>query len=246
MLVQCQTANDETIKHKGFTQMAWVSLNMKSGNVKVGPIPVSTSEAATCPAECPLKGTDCYARFGPLGMHWQKVKEGGRGDNWTEFCHRVEKFAPGQVWRHNQAGDLPQRDDGRIDRQKTRQLGEAAKHTKGWTYTHYNPLDSHNRECIAELNASGGMVVNLSADNMAEADEFSKLGIGPVVVILPKDCETRGNMTPGGVPIVVCPAQTTDEMTCAKCQLCAIRDRKSIVGFLAHGAASVRLSNSLN
>jgi hypothetical protein len=224
----------------------WVSLNMQSDNIKVGRIPVSTTEKKSCPIECTLKDTDCYARFGPLGMHWKKVGPGGRGDNWTAFCHRVARFEPGQVWRHNQAGDLPQRADGKIDKRKVRQLSKAAKHTKGWTYTHYTPLDSHNRECISEMNAAGGLVVNLSANSMAEADEFSKLGIGPVVVILPKDCETRGNMTPGGVPIVVCPAQTQEHMTCAMCKLCGVRDRKSIVGFLAHGAASVRLSNSLN
>jgi hypothetical protein len=223
----------------------WVSLTMKSDNLKVGKIPVSTTEKKSCPAECPLKGTDCYARFGPLGMHWKKVGEGGRGDNWTAFCHRVRRFDRGQVWRHNQAGDLPQRKDGKIDKRKTRQLASAAKHTRGWTYTHYNPVDSHNRSAIAELNQSGGLTVNLSADSLAEADEFSKLGIGPVVVILPQNCETRGNMTPEGRPIVVCPAQTTESMTCAQCKLCGIRDRKSIVGFLAHGAARVRLSNSL-
>ena len=223
----------------------WVSLNMKSANVKVGPIPVSTTEEGSCPIECPLKGTDCYARFGPLGMHWRKIGEGGRGDNWDSFCERVKTFRKGQLWRHNQAGDLPQDDDGRIDREKTAKLSEAAKKTKGWTYTHYDPMISQNRDAIASMNESGGMVVNLSADNMAEADQYVQLAIGPVVVILPQDAPTRGNKTPLGVPIVVCPAQTQETMTCDQCKLCAVRDRKSIVGFLAHGTAKKRLSQKL-
>lgn len=222
----------------------WVSLNPVSGNRKVGPIPVSTTEEGSCPNECPLKGTDCYARFGPLGMHWRKVGE-GRGDNWDSFCKRVERFRKGQLWRHNQAGDLPQDENGRIDSVKTEELGRAAAHTNGWTYTHYDPTDSHNREAIASLNKTGGLVVNLSADTMAEADQYVQLGIAPVVVILPQDAPTRGNKTPSGCPIVVCPAQTQETMTCDQCRLCQVRDRKSIVGFLAHGTAKKRLSAKL-
>lgn len=222
----------------------WVSLNPVSGNRKVGPIPVSTTEEGSCPNECPLKGTDCYARFGPLGMHWRKIGE-GRGDNWTAFCGRVRKFRKGQLWRHNQAGDLPKDENGKIDREKTEKLAEAAKHTEGWTYTHYDPTDSHNREAIASMNKAGGLVVNLSADTMAEADQYVQLGIAPVVVILPQDAPTRGNTTPLGVPIVVCPAQTQETMTCDQCRLCQVRDRKSIVGFLAHGTAKKRLSAKL-
>jgi len=223
----------------------WVSLNMQSDNIKVGKIPVSTTEKKSCPIECPLNDTDCYARFGPLGMHWRKIGEGGRGDNWDSFCKRVERFPKGQLWRHNQAGDFPQDENGKIDAEKTAALGRASAHTRGWTYTHYNPLDSHNREAIASLNSTGGLTVNLSADNMAEADEYSKLGIGPVVVILPQDAPTRGNKTPLGLPIVVCPAQTQESMTCDQCKLCQVRDRKSIVGFLAHGTAKKRLSHKL-
>jgi hypothetical protein len=223
----------------------WVSLNIKSGNRKVGPIPVSTTEEASCPNECPLKGTDCYARFGPLGMHWRKIMEGGRGDNWTAFCNRVKSFAVGQLWRHNQAGDLPQNSKGTIHKSKLNQLMRACRHTLGWTYTHYDPTIAHNREAIEKANKSDGMTINLSADTLTQADEYATMGIGPVTVVLSKDAPYRGNKTPGGLPIVVCPAQTQDEMSCDQCKLCAVKDRKSIVGFLAHGTASKRLSSKL-
>lgn len=223
----------------------FVSLTAKSGNRKVGPIPVSTTEENSCPTECPLKGTDCYARFGPLGMHWRKIGEGGRGDNWTPFCKRVKRFIFGQLWRHNQAGDLPQNSNGTINRRKAMQLARAAAHTKGWTYTHYDPTKRHNANVIRDMNKLGGLVVNLSADSLTEADEYAKMNIAPVTVVLPKDAPARGNKTPNGLPIVVCPAQTQDEMSCDQCKLCQVRDRKSIVGFLAHGTASKRLSQRL-
>lgn len=223
----------------------WVTLNMRSKNRKVGEIPVSTTEKDSCPVECPLKDTDCYARFGPLGMHWSKIGEGKRGSNWTAFCKRIGQFVAGQLWRHNQAGDLPQTKKGLINKFKSLQLARAAKHTLGWTYTHYNPLNSHNQGVIREMNKIGGLVVNLSADSLAEADQYAALNIGPVVVTLPKDNPIRGNKTPNGLTIVICPAQTQETMTCEQCRLCQVRDRKSVVGFLAHGIAQNRLSLKL-
>lgn len=222
----------------------WVSLTAISSNRKVGPIPVSTTEESSCPSECPLNGTDCYARFGPLKMHWSKVKEGGRGDNWEAFCKRMKRFARGTLFRHNQAGDLPKNVTGTIDRPKLDMLVAAVRHLRGWTYTHYSPKNQENADAIKAAN-DNGFVVNLSADSLTQADEYANLKIAPVCVILPKDANFRGNKTPNGLPIVVCPAQTQEEMSCDKCKLCTVRDRKSIVGFLAHGTASKRLSAKL-
>ena len=223
----------------------WIHLTPKSGNTKVGPIPVTTTEEKSCPPECSLKGNDCYARFGPLGIHWKQVSKRSREDNWTNFCNRVRKFAAYQLWRHNQAGDLPQRQDGRLHKSKCMQLSRAAKHTRGWTYTHYDPTNTHNAEVISAMNSVNGLTVNLSADNVRMADKYYKLGIGPVTTVLPQDAPHRGNKTPNGLPIVVCPAQTQDDISCAQCKLCQIKNRKTIVGFLAHGIAKNRLSKKV-
>lgn len=229
-----------------------VTLNLKSANRKVGPIPVSTTEEDSCPSSCPLRGTNCYARFGPLGMHWRKIGIGGRGLQWSLFCCAVAKFVADTLWRHNQAGDLPKcetlSDDNvdRIDADKCTELSDASAHTRGWTYTHYDPTDDHNRKVIADMNSRQGMTVNLSADSLEQADQYFGLDIGPVCVILPRDAETKGNKTPNGLPIVTCPAQTNEDMSCKQCKLCQVRNRKSIVGFLAHGTASKRLSEKLD
>lgn len=230
----------------------WVHLTTKSGNRKVGPIPVSTTESASCPKECAhLTGNTCYAKFGPLGMHWNQVDRKTRGDNWTPFCNRVRRFPSRQLWRHDQAGDLPKRIKSatiydELNKSKCIQLAKAASHTKGWTYTHYDMRSEHNRSVVAEMNKIGGLTVNLSANTLMQADELYQLGIAPVVCELPSSSPLMGNKTPGGLPIVVCPAQTQDEMTCEKCKLCQVVNRKSIVGFLAHGVAMKRLNSRLN
>ncbi len=141
---------------------------------------------------------------------------------------------------------MPQNANGTMNRSKALQLAKAAKHTKGWTYTHYNPENSHNRETISAMNKIGGLVVNLSADSLEEADRYSKLGIGPVVVTVPENTPNNGNKTPNGLTLVICPAQTQESMTCEQCKLCQIRDRKSIVAFKAHGTAKKRLSSKLS
>ena len=225
--------------------MTWVHLTNISGNRKVGPIKVTTSEKSSCPSECGIKA-ECYAGGGPLAIHWNKVGEGQRGDNWDGFVNRVKRFRKNELWRHNQAGDLPPNADGKLDADKCESLADAASHTDGWTYTHYNPMDKHNFEVIQKMNSVGGLVVNLSADTMEQADTYSRLGIAPVTVVLPEDAPNMGNKTPEGLPIVVCPAQTQEDMSCNICELCQKRDRKSIVGFKAHGSRRKKLTAKLN
>jgi len=230
--------------------MTWVHLTQRSKNSKVGPIKVTTTERKSCPKECGIID-ECYASTGfHMNMHWKKVSKHERGDNWTGFTRRVKRFEFDEVWRHNQAGDLPKKRQStvkvdRLDDKKCKSLAVAAKHTKGWTYTHYDPTDKHNAGVIKGMNKIGGLVVNLSADTLDKADEYYNLGIAPVTVPLPSDAPHQGNVTPNGLPIVVCPAQTTKGIQCATCKLCQVRDRKSIVGFLAHGVKAKQLTEKL-
>lgn len=57
----------------------------KSRNAKTGDIPVTTSDAKTCPDACPLKASGaCYAKHGPLGMYWKKINAGQYANNLSE------------------------------------------------------------------------------------------------------------------------------------------------------------------
>src|SRR5215470_15282572 len=88
--------------------MATFHLAPRSRNVKTGPIPVSTTSADTCPNACPLKAGGCYAVANfHLRQHWNKVTNGTRGDDYDAFLGKIAALPDGQLWRHNQAGDLP-------------------------------------------------------------------------------------------------------------------------------------------
>jgi len=207
-------------------------LALKSRNAKVGPIPVSTTSADTCPDNCGLKTKGCYAKGGPLAMHWAKVDKGERGTDWQTFCGAIADLPSGQLWRHNQAGDLP----GTGNRINTAELSALviANHGKrGFTYTH-KPMTKTNAGAVKNANKAG-FTVNLSADTVAQADTLAALDIAPVVVVLPIDAK-RETKTPQGRTIATCPA-TYMNTNCKDCGLCARQDRKVIVGLPAHGVS---------
>jgi len=207
-------------------------LNRKSQNRKTGKIPVSTSSAKTCPNNCPFKDNGCYANGFPLKGRWQEVTEGRRGTNLDKFCHEIAALPDGQLWRHNQAGDLPG-DGGKIDSGGLAQIVKANKNKRGFTFSHYDVTNKANANAIARANKNG-FTINLSANNVEHADELAALNIGPVATVLPLDFEGPTAKTPQGRRIAQCPA-TFKDTTCEDCQLCQRVNRSVIVGFPAHG-----------
>ena len=216
-----------------------VHLTLKSDNVKTGPIPVSTTSARTCPAACPLAKGGCYATGGPLALHWRKITEGERGTDWSTFVESISQLPQRQLWRHNQAGDLPGEGDS-IDIVALLQLVRANRGRRGFTYTH-KPPTPENLDAIELANARG-FTVNLSANNLEHADALASASVAPVVVVLPAE-QTTNVRTPEGRLVVVCPAtKEGSSITCASCGLCSRSNRPTIVGFPAHGASKRKAS----
>lgn len=222
-----------------------VQFTRVSGNRKTGLIPVTTSASVTCPAACPFRHDNaggCYAAGGPLALLWRKVDAGLAGLSWDEFLQEVRRLPKGQLWRHNQAGDLPGDGDA-IDVAAFGELILANKGRNGFTYTHKPVTGDYrltNGGMIATANREG-FTVNLSANDLVHADELASLDIGPVAVVLPAE-QTAATRTPAGRPVAICPAVLSDEVSCASCGLCANAKRKAIIGFPAHGASKRKAS----
>ena len=118
-----------------------------------------------------------------------------------------------------------------------------ARGKRGFTFTHKPVVRSglvdektiqRNRDLIKHAN-DNGFVINLSADNLDQADRYKRLGVGPVTVVLPMNASSKAFKTKEGHTVIVCPAERTG-IQCVDCKLCAIPTRKCIVGFRAHGA----------
>lgn len=203
---------------------------LKTENRKLGPMPASFSPKSTCPSTCPMKDKGCYAKSGPMSIHWRLVSEGQRGTPWKEFLGRLQEIPKGTVWRFAEAGDLPG-SDTEIDIRKMREFVSAAKGSRPYTYTHKPPTPENIK--AVKYAVKNGFTVSLSAEGLEMADRYMKYGV-PVVTVVPLGTPERF-VTPEGHRGVVCPAQTK-HLTCSQCKLCA-QPKHPIVGFLPHGSA---------
>lgn len=222
-----------------------VHLTRVSGNVKTGPIPVSTSDESTCPKSCAYY-FECYAKSGNTAIHWKRVNEGARGVPWVDFCDEISRLPRRQLWRHNQAGDLP--GDGiNIDEAAMRMLINANKGKRGFTYTHY-PLTQHNVKML-RLAKRGGFTVNVSCDSLMHSDSVGTAFDLPRVVVLPSTESRKSFRRPNGDKVLICPATYRDDIQCINCGICyePSADR-AVIGFPAHGTRhrviNLKLENS--
>ena len=208
-----------------------IAFTKKSSNKKVGPIPVTTSSKATCPASCPMLENGCYASAGfHTNLHWDYVTRGERGTDVATFADTIRKLKPGQLWRHNVAGDLQGADDT-IDGPALWDIVAANTGRRGFSYTHY-PIDKGENLALIEGANRAGFTLNISANGPDEAIEIAERTTAPVVTIVPSDFWKLGDKVGD---IVRCPAETRDEVTCATCKLCAVAERTVVVGFTVHG-----------
>lgn len=198
-----------------------------SSNSKTGPIPVTYSERGTCPPSCPHYRSDCYAEDYYTSMAWNKVPI--RGSDLSEVCESIKNLPEGQLWRMNVAGDLPGQGES-VDAYALGQIVKANIGKRGFTYTHKKSLQAIE---WARHATEWGFTVNLSADDAGELDQLADCGL-PMTCIVPMDTPERSE-SPNGLPIVICPAQTRENVTCATCGLCQRADRRIVVGFRAHG-----------
>jgi len=165
-----------------------------SQNAKTGPIPVSIVERASCWAGCALYENGCYAETGALGLHWDRVSRGMAGGPWSEFCTKVAALRPGRLWCHAQAGDLPGT-GAKIDGALLDELVAANTGKNTIAFTHKPVLGDdtvavESRRLIA-AGVNAGFTVNLSANNLSNADSLAELGIAPVVTVLARDYARR-------------------------------------------------------
>jgi hypothetical protein len=159
-----------------------------------------------------------------------------RGGTLLELVEHIKDLPRGQLWRHNQAGDLPPARPGVIDANAVYQIALANVGRHGFTYTHYPPTP-HNLLVIKTANKLG-FTINLSAESLGEADAYAALGV-PVVTVLPMDTD-QPVTTPDGNLVIVCPA-VTGNTDCLNCGICQNRYREAIVGFPAHGSGALRV-----
>jgi len=218
-----------------------VHITPKSSNSKTGPIPVTTTERKSCPPTCSWYDAGCYASYGPLRLHWNKVSSGERGVPWPDFIKWVKELPDGTLWRHNQAGDLPG-SGTKISKAALHQLAMAASHTNGFTYTH---KDYKTYADVLRMAISKGFIINTSCDTLEDGVVSYKTYGLPTTVMIPPKYQGQTTFKYKGVKIAQCIAEYKDT-NCKDCMLCAKADRKVIVGFTPHGTGAKKVNDSLS
>jgi ferredoxin len=166
-------------------------------------------------------------------MHWDKISNGQRGMDWSDFCDEISRLPRKQLWRHNQAGDLPG-DGVLIDQPALEELVQANRGKCGFTYTHY-PLVPENIRAIEAANEAG-FVINVSCDSLTASDAVAKITSAPQAVVVPSTFAEHSLYTDAGRHVVVCPATYRKDMDCARCGICADRSpNRAVIAFPAHG-----------
>jgi hypothetical protein len=209
----------------------------QSGNSKTGPIPVTYRTDATCPTTCPLlptNGGGCYAsgRLFALARKWTD-------DITFEEAVAVLNRAPrnATLLRDRVVGDLVTA-DGEFDWQYIETITAAAQAVglKPFGYTHaWRLLTAADVQRIKAL----GYALNASCETEQDVLDATALGLPTV---LAGDSWTDGQMI-GERRVVTC-LETTRNLNCAACGLCAT-DRAAVVRFPVHGSARGRARNTL-
>ncbi len=225
-------------------------ITRRTENQFTGPMLVTTSPRFTCPSICafkksgngPLAGL-CYAEHGALGgFVWtlldrtpvgHRMMNGIRVCGFDELLFAVRSLKPGELWRHNIAGDLTSNNQSTIDCAALKAIVDANKGRRGFTFTHYDVLTNPANAQAVENANKNGFVINLSANSLVHADALADLQIAPVTVILPANTK-ENTTTPKGRTVVIC-TNTSHGATCAECGLCSRASRSTIVGFPASG-----------
>ncbi len=216
-------------------------LTLKSANTKTGPIPVTTSIRATCPPTCPFLLNGCYGDGYHLSMHWDAVSRGERGLPWPQFLAAIAELPIGQLWRHNQAGDLfkPGTVTGKT---ALMALVEANRGRRGFTYSHHKRTPATVQAFKAAT--ANGFTVNASCETVTQADAAIGNGLRAVFVVSAAENRVAWD-TPDGNRAVLCPAQRLEGINCAKCQLCQSRPQNIAIAFKAHGNGKAKVEAAI-
>jgi len=190
----------------------------------------------SCPSDCALLDSGCYAQQGNVNIHQRRA-----GEQTFDPVRWVLGLPIGALVRWNVSGDVVG-PDGAEYREAIKVAHELRSDIKGWSYTHAW-ADPNIRDWADSLPENVRIVASL--DDPDHEDRARAMGWKTIATVIPTadgkgftDPEARATRSAGGLP---CPAQRVN-LGCADCLACM---RDGSIVFAVHGPASRSAGRSL-
>ncbi len=198
----------------------------RSSNVKTGDVPTAwvgrtrAESLASCGA-CPLKASrNCYAQYGTPAIaaaSTRKAAASGADRGLRQALADAIGRIPGSPIAPTRAMRALRW------RETARAVARAGLDLVAYTHQWRERTDL----------APYAMA---SCDSVADVDAATARGYRATVVLSAAEASEPDLLrTPAGRPIVVCPAQRSDRVTCNSCRLCAAARPGPVIGFIDHG-----------
>jgi hypothetical protein len=213
-----------------------------SDNSKIGKAATTYAAQDSCPTSCPFfDGGGCYAEQGTVGMFVTAPLNAAAKlsqvpptpesvAQWEANAIDGLKVKAGRPLRIHTVGDCKTAPAaelvaGAAERYVAREGGPA------WTYTH--------AWRVVPREAWGDVNVLASCETAAEVKAAHKRGYATALVV--DEFPSHRRFDKDGASVVPCPAQTKEDVDCAKCRLCMNAERlhktETTIGFAVHGTA---------
>jgi len=208
-----------------------------SKNAKTGCISQTYTTCNTCPTRCPFKEHGCYAKQGPVRLHWDKTETTGVAPK--DLKKVIANQPTTNVIRHNVAGDIAMEGTSDIDEKLVNELIKAYKGKKAYTYTHCT-INERNMK-IAKKAIEKGFVINFSTES---AEQAKKCHDNNIPCVLACNTMSKKTVKVNGLTITQCPATYDKTINCMNCGKCWNKSRKTIISFPVHGAGKKKAQNA--
>lgn len=200
--------------------------NRKTGNVPTAYVGESVEEAWASCEGCALRDSKrCYAWNGTVAAgFWNILRGAKKSPAKYTFGNAMAALNGARMVRVGALGD-PSRVNHRTLRSNARYVRKRGMAFVGYTH--------HHREA---RNANLKDLLMASCETIEQADEAVSRG-WRATTIVSWDFKGKRFITPAGNQALVCPAQTTTNITCNDCRLCdASRDTPfKVIAFKDHG-----------
>ena len=202
-----------------------------SKNAKTGPVSATYASQKTCPQDCVLLESGCYAEHGRVNITRKRLNSESAGSSAIDIAHEeadaIDRLSGGRDLRLHVVGDCSSDESARVVSGAAERFMARGKN-KAWTYTH--GWRDVGRE-------SWGSVSVLASCHDKRGVE-SAMDRGYATCLTVETMPTKACRDEKGVTFIPCLEQSKGTK-CADCRLCfndrTLKTKRLVVLFALHG-----------